>query len=167
METADIWIKKLRLTPHPEGGYYREIYSSGLVINKHDLPQIYEGDRTLATSIYFLLRSGEISGFHQLKSDEIWYYNCGSPLKITLITTKGELITEKFGANIEKGEKPQVIIPAGTIFGAEVIKNNSFTLLSCMVSPGFDFNDFKLFSRKELKEQYPEYIDIIKKLTKP
>ncbi len=166
MKTAGYWIKKLGLLPHPEGGYYREIYSSEIVVKNNALPQIYDGDRRLSTSIYFLLCSGDISAFHQLKSDEIWYYHCGSSLKMTLINLKGEFITEKFGACIEKGEKPQVIIPAGTIFGAEVTGANSYTLLSCMVSPGFDFNDFKLFSRKELLDRYPEYDVIIKRLTK-
>lgn len=166
MNTADKLIKKLELLPHPEGGYYNEIYSSDIIVKNLSLPQTYEGDRKLSTSIYFLLRSGEVSSFHQLKSDEIWYYHCGSPLNIALISPDGELTTEKLGISSEKDEKPQIIIPAGTIFAAEVAGKYSYTLLSCMVSPGFDFKDFKLFSRGELLKRYPEYSVIIKKLTR-
>ena len=165
MKAADYWINNLKLSPHPEGGYYREIYSSDIMVKKPALPESYDGDRSLATSIYFLLRSGQVSCFHQLRSDEIWYFHCGSPLKISFISLTGKLTAENLGAGAEKGEKPQVIIPAGTIFGAEVVLKQSYTLLSCMVSPGFDFTDFKLFSREELTGMYPEYSDVIKKLT--
>lgn len=166
MITPDYWIKNLELSPHPEGGYYKEIYTSGIVLKNEILPQVYDGDRKLTTSIYYLLRSGEISYFHQLKSDEIWYFHCGSSLKISSISRYGELSTEMLGIDAKKGEKPQIIIPAGTIFGAEVVRENSYTLLSCMVSPGFELNDFKLFTRKELLERYTQYSDIINKLSR-
>jgi predicted cupin superfamily sugar epimerase len=82
-----------------------------------------------------------------------------------MITPEGELITEELGLNIEKGEKPQILVPKDYIFGS-AMNNEGYALVGCMVSPGFEFKDFELFERKYLLERYPEYEQIITKLTK-
>ena len=124
----------------------------------------FEGSRILWTSIYFLLRDGEVSNFHRLKSDEMWYYHSGSPLTIYMISPEGEFITEQLGLNIENGEKPQVLVPKDYIFGS-AMNNEGYALVGCMVSPGFEFRDFELFKRSFLLEKYPQYEEIILKLT--
>jgi len=165
MYTADYFVKNLEMIAHPEGGFYKEIFASAENISDRDLNVEFEGSRMLWTSIYFLLRDGEVSNFHRLKSDEMWYYHSGSPLTIYMISPEGELTSEQLGLNIEKGEKPQVLVPKNYIFGS-AMNNAGYALVGCMVSPGFEFKDFELFERNFLLEKYPEYKETIIKLTK-
>jgi len=165
MYTADYFVKNLEMIEHPEGGFYKEIFASAENISDRDLNVEFEGSRILWTSIYFLLRDGEVSNFHRLKSDEMWYYHSGSPLTIYMISPEGELTSEQLGLNIEKGEKPQVLVPKNYIFGS-AMNNGGYALVGCMVSPGFEFKDFELFERNFLLEKYPEYKETIIKLTK-
>jgi len=165
MYTADYFVKNLEMIAHPEGGFYKEIFASAENISDRDLNVEFEGSRMLWTSIYFLLRDGEVSNFHRLKSDEMWYYHSGSPLTIYMISPEGELTSEQLGLNIEKGEKPQVLVPKNYIFGS-AMNNAGYALVGCMVSPGFEFKDFELFKRNFLLEKYPEYKETIIKLTK-
>lgn len=71
MKTADHWIDRLGLAPHPEGGFFRENYRSRLAIPADALPPAYAGARSAGTSIYFLLKGGDFPSFHRLRSDEI------------------------------------------------------------------------------------------------
>lgn len=164
MYTSDYFIKNLNMIPHPEGGYYKEIFKSEEEITSNELEVNYEGTRKLWTSIYFLLSKGEVSHFHRLKSDEMWYYHAGSPLTIYMITPEGELLKEQLGLNIDKGERPQVLVPKNYIFGS-AMNVEGFSLVGCMVAPGFEFQDFELFNREELLVKYPNYADVIEKLT--
>lgn len=164
MYTADYFIKTLNMVPHPEGGFYKEVYASEENITSKELKVDFEGPRKLWTSIYFLLRDGEVSNFHRLKSDEMWYYHSGSPLTVYMISPEGELFTEQLGLNIENGEKPQVLVPKGYIFGS-AMNNEGYALVGCMVSPGFEFTDFELIKRNDLTEKYPHYELLIHKLT--
>lgn len=84
------YVSKLGLTPHPEGGYYKSIFASEEQTSDGELTVNFEGKRKLYTSIYFLLTSNDISHFHRLKSDELWYYHAGSSLTIHSIDENGE-----------------------------------------------------------------------------
>lgn len=161
--SADYFIKSLEMTAHPEGGYFKESFVSERTLPPNTL-HINE-ERFLWTSIYFLLRTGEVSNFHRLKSDEMWYFHAGEPLTIYMITPNGELIEKQLGLNIEKGEIPQVLVPKDYIFGS-AMNNDGFSLVGCMVAPGFNFKDFELFDRKYLLEKYPNYKETIEKLTR-
>jgi len=154
LDNPDFWIKTLNLTEHPEGGFFSETYRSNISYN----------DRNLATSIYFLLKENQISKFHSLKSDEIWYYHYGSSIKIHQIINSKHTETI-LGHNIDKKEKLSVIIKAGSIFSAELLEKKSFSIISCVVSPGFDFKDFKLYTSNELLTLHPEHKKIILRLT--
>lgn len=156
---AQEWIQYLGLEPHPEGGFYKSTFQSDM---KTVCPQ---GERPLYTSIYFLLRSQDVSHFHRLQSDEIWYYHGGSSLTVHMITPNGQYEEVVLGLNLEKGEVPQFNVPKHTIFGSSVREEDTFSLVGCMVSPGFDFADFELFDEEELLSQYPDYQEIIRKLT--
>jgi uncharacterized protein len=146
-ETIIQIIQKLDLKTHPEGGYYSEIYRCPMTIN---LNSNHSNIRNLGTSIYYLLKSGQVSRLHKLKSDEIWYFHSGSPLRVYLINNEKELNIFTLGNVIEGNNQPQLIIPAGTIFGAEVIHPETYSLISCAVMPGFDFTDFELIERDQL-----------------
>ena len=165
MYSAEYFIKHLALEPHVEGGYFKANFNSSENITSNDLRTKFEGERILWTSIYFLLRDGEVSNFHRLKSDEMWYYHAGSPLTIYMISPNGELTTHELGLNIEKGEVPQVLVPKNYIFGSSM-NNEGFSLVGCMVSSGFEFKDFELFQRQCLLDLYPQHKDIILKLTR-
>lgn len=156
MKSAKYYIENLGMTPHAEGGYYKES-----VVSK----DLFRDDKNLFTSIYFLLETGEVSNFHRLKSDEMWYYHDGQPLTIYMITPDGELITKQLGLNVENGELPQVLVPKGYIFGSSM-NNDGFALVGCMVAPAFTFEDFELFKRNDLLEMYPHLEDVIIKLTR-
>ena len=155
MEISSI-INKLKLQPHPEGGFYSETYRSEITIPGRD--------RQLMTSIYFLLASENISRFHRIKSDELWFYHAGSPLIVHTLKN-GKHIETIVGPNVLEDELPYFLVPKDTIFGSTVLNKNSYTLVSCVVSPGFDFKDFELFSTDQLITDFPDHQDIIKKLT--
>lgn len=158
------FISKLGLTPHPEGGYYKESFQSAEMTSDQELTVNFEGKRKLYTSIYFLLTSNDISHFHRLKSDELWYYHAGSPLTIHMIEENGNYKEIKLGLNMEKGEVPQALVPKNTIFGSSVMDKDTFTLVGCMVSPGFEFSDFELFTQQELLSKYPQHKEVILKM---
>jgi len=157
-------ISNLGLLPHPEGGYYKNTYQSTERISDTELSVNFEGERKLYTSIYFLLTSDDVSHFHRLKSDELWYFHAGSPLTIHVIHENGAYEEIKLGMNLENGEVPQALVPKNSIFGSSVNDKDTFSLVGCMVSPGFEFKDFELFTQDELLLKYPQHEEIILKL---
>lgn len=160
--TADDWIRALGLLPHPEGGFYREVYRSPE--SAADLPSRYDGAaRSLGTSIYYLLRQGDRSRFHRLKSDEIWHFHAGGSATVHLLLEDGRYEQRRIGTDMASGERPQVIIPQGCFFGATV--EADYILVGCTVFPGFDFADFELADRAALQQQYPKRAAIIELLT--
>jgi uncharacterized protein len=166
MVTAEQLIKTLKLTRHPEGGYFRETYRSQLRIDAIALNTGMDGARSVCTSIYFLLPYGECSTLHRIKSDEIWHYHSGAALSIYVFENQ-RLNILKLGPNLDRGESLQVVVPANSWFGAICHNENSFTLCGCTVSPGFDFIDFELARRKQLISDYPDYEKEIAMLTRP
>ena len=154
--TIEQLIRELDLLPHPEGGYYRETYRSAGTTT--------DGSRNLMTAIYFLLTSENVSRFHRIKSDELWYFHAGSPLIVHTLGKDGHQ-EQLVGNDIMNGEQPQLLVQANTIFGSTVAEENSYSLVSCTVAPGFDFRDFELFSREELLAQFPDHQNIIDRLT--
>lgn len=145
---------------HPEGGWYKELYRSSIITKNKE-----NEDRSILTSIYFMLTDKNCSNFHTIKSDELWYYHSGSGFTVHCISPDGEYYTLKIGPNFAEGEVFQAIVPKGTIFGSTVEKKDSYSMVGCAVAPGFDFADFKLFSRNELLEKYPKHKTIINRLT--
>ena len=164
MNIEDI-VTNLRLQKHPEGGFYREIYRCDRSVSVKETAANPIGIRSLSTSIYYLLRSEDISRLHRLRSDELWYFHSGSALSVFTIDFGGILQEHVLGARLEEGEQPQLVVPAGCIFGARLRTPDSFTLIGCMVSPGFDFLDFELMSRESLLRSYPQHHKIIHELT--
>ena len=129
-------IDKLQLQPHPEGGFYKETYRS--------IDTCLDGSRNLQTAIYFLLTSDNVSHFHRIKSDEIWYFHDGQTLEIIEIDSNGNETITRLGKDILNGEVLQHVVPAGIWFGARLAAHSEFCLVGCQVSPGFDFKDFEL-----------------------
>lgn len=158
------WIERLGLLPHPEGGYYREVYRSPESIPGDALPKHFGGQpRSFGTSIYFMLTNTEVSRFHRINQDEIWNYHHGSGLHIHVIEPGGGY--SRHGLGTGSDESPQFTVPAGCYFGAEVKGEGSFSLLGCTCCPGFSFNDLHMPSRSELLELFPHLSEIITRLT--
>lgn len=153
---SEYLIEKLGLQKHPEGGYYTETYRSEAIIESID--------RNLQTCIYFLLTDDQVSRFHRIKSDEIWYFHEGANLSIHTLDDNGHNI-HKLGLYSEGGFLPQILIPKNTIFGATLDQKDTYVLVSCSVAPGFDFEDFELMEKSELLSKFPNQSDIIYRLT--
>lgn len=164
MKPAGYWIEHLALQPHPEGGFYRENYRAEDSIARASLPHRFTGARSFSTGIYFLLRSQDFSAFHRIQSDEMWHHYAGSSLTIFVLGQSG-LTTHKLGTDLEAGERPQVVIPAGYWFAAQVPQADSYVLAGCTVSPGFDFADFEMAKRDALIEQFPGERELIERLS--
>ncbi|HMC01479.1 MAG TPA: cupin domain-containing protein [Flavobacteriaceae bacterium] len=165
MDTVEYIIKALNLQPHPEGGYYKEVYRSSGIIGNESLDSRYTGSRNYATSIYFLLTSDSFSAFHKINQDEIWHFYDGSPIKIHMISETGEYSNVVVGKDLKKGEKLQFVVPGNHWFAANVVYENSYSLVGCTVSPGFDFKDFQLANRNALITKFPQHKRIISNLT--
>jgi hypothetical protein len=150
MNNAAFWIEQLQLQKHPEGGYYRETYRcQDLLIASYN-----QEPRSISTAIYFLLQEKEVSHFHRIKSDELWFFHEGETLEI-LVIENNQVITYRLGKNILQGEQLQVMVPAGCWFASRIRKGEGFSLVSCTVAPGFDFQDFELANREALCSQFP------------
>ncbi len=131
---------------HPEGGWFAEDYTCG---DKAD-------GRALMGSIYFLLDGAELSHFHQIDCDELWYYHEGCGLLLTLLY-RGEKQQIVLGADPALGQKMAVLIPKGAIFAAENLNWSKYTFLSCATAPQFSYEGFRLVGREELKRDWPEF----------
>ena len=156
----DDYIKALNLEPHQEGGWFKQVYAS----DKQFYDEDSKAERFYYTSIYFLLDDTSCSHFHRLNHDEMWYYHDGEAITIHFITPEGKYSAVKLGKNVSAGERMQFRVPKNTIFASEVVKPDSFCLVSCVVSPGFDYHDFELLKKADLLKQYPACKKVIERL---
>lgn len=166
MIQASTLVKKLDLQPHPEGGYFKEVYRSDELIKTEGLPERYSSERCFGTSIYYMLEGEHFSAFHKLQSDETWHFYLGSPIVLHLISSEGNYSKIILGKNITEDEILQYTIPKETWFSAEVKDRNTYSLVGCTVAPGFDFKDFQFGKRDELMKLLPSQSDIISKFTR-
>ena len=129
--SASYFIKNLDLTPHPEGGFFKEVYRSKGIIPRAALPSLFEADRNYATGIYYLLEGDDFSTFHRIQQDETWHFYSGDPLYIHMIEPGGLLISAILGLNISNDEKPQITVPAKTWFAASLVNKKGYCLAGC------------------------------------
>jgi len=130
-DTADRLIAALDLAPHPEGGHYRETF--------RDAPG--PGGRAASTAILFLLKAGEVSRWHRVDAVEIWHWHGGGAIELTAADAGGRRVW-RLGGDIEAGETPQAVIPAGAWQMARPL--GDYALVGCTVTPGFEFAGFEL-----------------------
>ena len=155
----------MELKPHPEGGYFKEPYRSDLTISKEGLSNHYSGSRVASTAIYFLLTKEEHKSYlHKLKSDEIFHLYDGGSVEILLLYPSGDGAIQTLGSDLEKGERPQVLIPKGTWFGGLLKRTAQHALIGCTVAPGFEFEDFTLEIPKDLVARYSGFSEMIEAL---
>jgi uncharacterized protein len=137
------WALRLDLSPHPEGGWFRETWRSELTVAQSALPPDYTGPRSAGTAILFLLMPGQQSAWHTVRSAELWMYHRGSPLLLEVGREQDEAATLLLGGDVMAGEQPQLLVPPGHWQRARP-SGDEATLVSCVVVPGFDFADFAL-----------------------
>ncbi|PCD04788.1 cupin [Sphingomonas spermidinifaciens] len=133
MPDPDALIAALDLAPHPEGGWYRETWRAPAA----------PGKRASATAILFLLKAGERSHWHRVDAAELWLWHAGVPLTLSrAASSAGPVERMRLGPDVLAGEAPQLLIEAGQWQAAHA--DTGWALVSCVVSPGFDFAGFEL-----------------------
>lgn len=160
-------IKLLNLVEHPkEGGFFIETYRAQETIKQINLKRKCRLERSLTTTIYYLLTSESFSEIHRLSSDEIYHFYLGDPVEMLMLFPNGEGQIFKIGNKIFEGMRPQIIVPKGIWQGCRVISGGNFALLGTTVSPGFDYQDYQSGLREELIRLYPGFKELIVKLTR-
>ncbi len=164
MYTVSALVERLQLLPHPEGGYYKELYRSSEEIAQSALPERFHGNRCFSTAIYFLLEQGNFSAFHRIQSDECWHFYAGDSLYVHVIHPNGVYELLKLGNNLAAGETFQAMVPAGSWFASETAPGGTYSFVGCTVAPGFDFADFELAQAVVLTALYPAMSELIARL---
>jgi len=159
--TAEEIIKRLELAPHPEGGYYRETYRSGRIIEAGD-----RGKRAMATAVLILVTDESFSAMHRLASDEIYHFYGGDPLEMLVLVPGEPARAPVLGPDLAAGMRPQVLVPAGAWQGSRVGPGGRWTLFGTTMSPGFAFEDFRIGRRQDLIGLFPDMEDVITALTR-
>lgn len=144
---ADVLIGSLGLRPHPEGGHFREVHRSAAAVDPLD----GRSRRPAGTAIYFLLRRGEVSRWHRVRSDETWHFYEGSPLELWTMAHEGAEPRRHLLGALGDGSEPVCTVPAGEWQAARPL--GAYALVGCTVAPGFDFEDFEMVRDGDLRFQ--------------
>jgi len=184
--TAKELIRLLGLRPHPEGGYFAEVWRAPERLAVNALPPRYSGSRSLSTSIYFLLTHDTFSRMHRLRSDEIFHFYLGGPVEMLLLAPRSPDEKKGTGKNgnegkknapggtvilgpdIAAGQRPQILVRRGTWQGARLVsrKKGAFALMGTTMAPGFEYEDYQEGDRARLVGEYPEFAKMICALTR-
>lgn len=162
MHSIDELKKSLHLQPHPnEGGYFAETYRSTELIDA------YDGQRSLATAIYYLLTPDSFSAMHKVAGDEIFHFYLGDPVEMLMLFPDGSSKIVILGTDVLTGMKPQHVVPGGVWQGSRLVKGGRYALLGTTMSPGFAYEDYTHGNREELIREYPEQTQMIQELSMP
>ena len=149
----------LKLEKHPEGGCFAEVYTAPVSFAEAG------EQRPLAGSIYYLLDGTDISAFHQIDCDELWYYHEGSGMRLYVLKRDNTLAQYLLGKNLSKGERPMIRIEAGEIFAAENLEQDGYTLISCVTAQKFRYEGWRLVWQEELLARCPEEAHTLKRFS--
>ncbi|MEO0509232.1 MAG: cupin domain-containing protein [Verrucomicrobiota bacterium] len=165
MLTAEAIIEHYGLEPlDQEGGYFRQVWRSGLRVRNSELCSRYpeKGDHPMGTLIYFLLTADSFSAMHRLPTAEHWFHHLGDSAEMLLLHENGRGELLRIGSNLEAGEKLQLTTPMGSWQGTKLVAGEAgFFFGSCMMVPGFEWSDFELGERETLCSDYPEFKDAV------
>ncbi len=166
--TAAALRKLLYLEPHPrEGGWFRQTWKAEETIPHSALPPgRYEGPRAAGTAIYYLIEPDSFSEMHVLASDEVFHFYLGDPVEMLQLWSDGSGKRVVLGQDIAAGQLSQTVVPQGVWQGSRLVDGGQVALLGCTVSPGFDYADYVSGSRDELTRRWPEWRELIAKLTR-
>lgn len=161
--TLEEIINYYQLTPHVEGGFYHRTYRSEIIVPKSSLPERFNNDKSLSSTILYLVPKSIKSKFHKLKSDEIWHFYMGNSFTLIELYDNGEMKKIKMGNQALDGFTVQHVVNHGCCFGGYVNLDGpfSFSLLGCTIFPGFDEQDFELTKKEALLKQFPQHSEAI------
>lgn len=142
-----------------EGGYFRETYRCT------ESTMRPTGPRSLGTAIYYLLTPSTVSALHRLPGDEIFHFYFGDPVEMLQLNPDGSGRTIMLGHDVLAGQRPQLLVSGNTWQGSYLLAGGKFALLGATMSPGFDYADYEPGSRDSLSAQYPQWSELIDKLT--
>ena len=131
--SAESIIELLKLEVHPEGGFYRQTFK--------DTDSGSNG-RSLSSVIYYLLKFDQVSHWHRVDATEVWFWHSGAPMVITISPNGCDAEALHLGANIQANQKPHVIVKKN--YWQSAVSLGEWSLVSCMVSPAFEFNGFEM-----------------------
>ncbi len=164
-------IDRLDLTPHPEGGYFRETHRASARVARlaPDGKALMQASRAASTGIYYLLCDGAYSAWHRIDADEMWHFYAGGPIDVHMLDENGHLSTCRLGnALVHEGACFQAVVPAGCWFAAECVAasavDETFALVGCTVAPGFEFSAFELADAPALIARYPSHAELLTRL---
>jgi uncharacterized protein len=164
--TVEELISRLSLQALPrEGGFFRETYRAKGAVPAEILGGQYTGPRNFGTAIYYLLTPQTFSAMHLLPGEEIFHFYLGDPVEMLQLRQDGtgELIV--IGAELDRGMRPQVLVPGGVWQGSRMLPGGRVALLGTTMAPGFDPADYIHGDRETLAVRYPEFAEIITNLT--
>lgn len=162
---ADI-VERYALQPHPEGGYFREVYRSSHEVEHPTIPPKLGNRRSCGSLIYFLLGREDFSAFHRVRwTDEIWHLYAGGPIELHLIDEAGHYSEHRVHSDLTLGA-PTAVVPGGCWQAARLAPESEWAFGGCTVAPGFEFADFEMPSRDALLHEFPRHADIIRALTR-
>lgn len=162
-------IKQLQLETLPEeGGYFRRAFTHPTGVEADALPEAFPKYRKLMTGIYYLVTEDSFSALHLLQASETFHYHAGDSLEMLQLKEGGPCRWLRIGMDLAAGDEPFVIVPGNTWQGTRLVPGgkNGWALLSVMVSPGFDWDDFQLGDRATLTAQFPDWAKDIQQLTR-
>jgi predicted cupin superfamily sugar epimerase len=156
---ADL-ISSLGLAPHPEGGYFREVYRSASRVGSFD----GRSERASLTTIYFLLTAGDVSRWHRVASDEVWHYYEGGALTLFTADAHFRQVTRRVLGRVGDDTRPVHVVPAGEWQAAR--PTGAYSLAGCTVGPGFEFADFQLLrdradDAEAVRRRHPDVAEFI------
>ena len=154
---AEELVRELGLAPHPEGGFYRELFRSRRMVRTDD----GRSERWAATTIYYLLRGSDVNRWHRVASDELWHFYEGAPIELHLLDAQVTRVRSEVLGTVGAVSAPVRVVPAGC--WQAVRCTGEYTLAGCTVAPGFEFSDFRLLRAMpdlaaRLKESFPELL---------
>lgn len=152
MQKIDTLVNTLQLEPHPEGGFFKEMHRSTTSVRDAN----GMGKKSALTSIYYLLAGNDFSSWHRISSDEAWYFHLGCDVLIYFFDQNKILQTIQLG---HESQNLQTAILANTWFAAKPLQQDSFSLVSCAVAPGFEFEDFEIANREALLTEFGNSAD--------
>ena len=163
--TAQEVIKLLQLEPlAEEGGFFRQTYKAKGMIPRAVLP-FHDRDHAYSTAIYYLITPESFSALHRLPQDEIFHFYLGDPVEMVQLETGKPPRHFILGTDLANGQRPQVVAPANIWPGTRLLEGGQWALLGCTVSPGFEYADFEIQSRRELRAAFPECAAIVDRFT--
>ena len=163
-ERIAYWTKKLHLEAHPEGGWFSEVYACPAGYG------LSQDGRVMGGSIYFLLGTNDISHFHVIDCEEIWYIHEGCGIELWLLSEAGpaegaaDFRVERRLLGCGEGMEPMIAIPKGVIFSARNIDPEGYSLMSCATMPNFHYEGFRMTPQAELFAKFPGHEQLIREM---